>query len=211
MKGFFLLFMFSGFMVNSFAQVSAATMGMFSKKQLPYNAPDETFSDQYLEEGEATTIPYKALTTEQLTKISGDDYCRCTAYAVDQIPLKAGKIGLVVYQINEVDVMPYEELTYHLYIVDAAGKAIDNTTLNAEFYTSTSVGSDEISISETKMSFIDYGEYDDTKDRLFLEATYETTESLMADFGQTKTTIVNEYKEIVATGNIVDVTVYMED
>lgn len=203
--------MTTGFMVNSFAQISPAIIGMFSKQVLPYSAPEETFSDQYLEEGEETTIPYKELSSEQLAKISGEDYCRCTAYAVDQLPLKAGKIGLVVYRINLVDVMPYEEMTYHLYIVDAAGKAIDNTTLNSEFYTSTSVGSDEISVSESMSSYISYGEYDDTKDRLFVEVTYETSESLMADFGQSKTTIVNEYKEIVTTGKIVDVTVYMED
>lgn len=211
MKGFILLFMVTGFMANSFGQISPAIIGMFSKQELPYAAPEETYSDQYLEEGEETTIPYKELSSEQLAKISGEDECRCTAYAVDQIPLKAGKIGLVVYRINLVDVMPYEELTYHLYIVDAAGKAIDNTTLNSEFYTSTSVGSDEISIAETTNSYIAYGEYDDTKDRLFIEVNYEMTEALMADFGQTKTTIVNEYKEIVTTGKIVDVTVYMED
>lgn len=211
MKGIALLLLTLSLATTSFAQISQGTLSLFAKKTIPYEAPAETFSDQYLEDGEESSIPYKMLTKAQLAEISGEEDCRCAVYAVDQIPLKSGKIGLVVYQINEVDVMPYEELTYHLYIVDEKGKPVDNTTLNAEFYTSIASETDEISVLESKTSHIAYGEYDDNKDRLFVEMTYETNESLMSDFGQSKTTISNQYQEIVQTGKIVDVTVYMEN
>lgn len=175
---------------------------------MPYEAPTETYSDQYLEEGEQTTIPFKSLTKEQFTKISGSDYFEGSAYAVEQIPLSRKSIGLIVYQVIPTNDLPYEELNYQLYIIDAAGSPSDNINISSDYFITDD--SREVNISKVKTSSISFGEYDDNKDQLFLEITYNNSESVQADFGQQRSVISRVYFEIIESGKLVDVTVYLE-
>lgn len=192
------------------AQTFQNTLKLFAKKAIPYEAPSETYTDQYLEEeDEPTTIPYKPLTEEQFQQISGNEDCRCSAYAVDYLELKNGIKGLVVYQVNMTQTMPYEELVYVLYLVNASGKPIDNIELFSDLYSTDPSG--DIFMSTGKRSTIDFGEFDDMKDRIFIEMTYEMSESVMSDFGQQKTMISVEYMEITDSGRMEDVTVYLEE
>jgi len=210
MKSILLLFAATLIAASVNAQTFQTTLKLFAKKALPYEAPSETYTDQYLEEeDEPTTIPYKPLSEEQFQQISASEDCRCSAYAVDYLELKNGILGLIVYQVNEVNTMPYEELVYVLYLVNATGKPIDNIELFSDFYTSDP--SSDVFISTGKQSTIDFGEFDDMKDRIFIEMTYETSESMMSDFGQQKTMISVEYMEIMDSGRIEDITVYIEE
>lgn len=191
------------------AQSFQNTLGLFAKKSIPYESPTEFHSDQYLEDGEATTIPFKVLSNAQFEQISGIEECDCSAYAVDYLELKGGKKGLIVYQVNAVEVMPFEELSYNLYVVDGTGMPIDYVMLSMDFFTSDIMG--DVSISEQKKSTINYGEYEDMKERLFIEMTYETSEIAQADFGQIRTVISMSYMEILPSGMMTDVTVYLEE
>lgn len=210
MKSILLLFAATLIAASVNAQTFQTTLKLFAKKALPYEAPSETYTDQYLEEeGEPTTIPYKPLSEELFQQISANEDCRCEAYAVDYLELKNGILGLVVYQVNQVQTMPYEELVYVLYLVNAAGKPIDNIELFSDFYSSDPSG--DVFMSTGKKSTIDFGEFDDMKDRIFIEMTYESSESMMSDFGQQRTMISVEYMEIMDSGRIEDITVYLEE
>jgi hypothetical protein len=194
---------------STFSQSFQNTLSLFSKKTLPYSAPSETYTNMYLEEGEESLIPYNVLLNEQLAVISGNDYCKCEAFAVDYLELPNGYKGLVTYQINIVEVMPYEELTYHLYIVDETGKSMNDMVLNSEFFTSDPLG--DIFMSDEIKSTIYFGEYDEIKDRLFIKTSYRTEESIQSDFGQVKTLVSTEFSEILESGEIVNITVYLEE
>jgi hypothetical protein len=144
-----------------------------------------------------------------LTKISGSDYFEGSAYAVDQIPLVGKSIGLIVYQVSPTNTIPYEELNYQLYIIDAAGKPSDNINISSDYFRTDA--SSEVNISEVKTSRIVFGEYDDNKDRLFMEITYNNSKSVQADFGQERAVISMVYFEIIESGKLIDVTVYLEE
>lgn len=209
MRSLTLLFTFIAFVNLTHAQSFQTTLGLLTKKSLPYEAPFETFTDQYLEEGEETTIPYKRLSSAQFEQISGVTDSRCDAYAVEYFDLRGGNKGLVVYQVNIVEVMPYEELSYDLYIVDASGKHIDRITLASDFFTSDIMG--EFSVSERISSVISYGDYEELKERIFIEQMYETREIMEAEFGQIRVSSSMTYMEILANGSLEDVTIYLEE
>jgi hypothetical protein len=207
MKALFFIFFALLFTNTGNAQVSQSTLDLFAKKTVPYEGPTDFYSDLYLEDDEPSTIPFKELTKEQLSSISGSDFFSGIAYAVEQISLNGKNIGLIVYQVTPSEYMPYEEVNYQLYIIDAAGKPSDNINISSDSFRTDNSG--EINISEEKTSLIRYGEYD--SDRLFLEVTYDNTESVQADYGQQRSVISKVYFEIEASGKLVDVTVYLEE
>jgi hypothetical protein len=188
------------------AQSNVEKFSLFINKSLPYIAPSDYYSDMYLEEGEESSIPFKEISKDFYVQIGGYDNCRCTVYAVDQISLSNGYIGLVVYEIAIVESMPYEQNSYVLYIVDAQGKPTDNIRLSTSFYTSD--GGDRM-YSEEVSSEIFPSEMD--AKQLVIKKVLTSGESISGEFGQNVTRTSSNFYKINNDGRLEDVTVWVEE